>query len=194
MMTNNNNYFKETELLAPPIQRAAYTDRMAYVLAEMSDLAYFPFEGIDRMIKDAAKEAVKLAIGKETDELENFLRNFAEKMLKDKGANLDVFENILKNADFELIKPFDKIETQGFLCRRNAADEAPYLVLAFSGTEKKFKDWLTDANAIPTQKDGYRAHTGFYKAFHLVKDDIVLALKDKRCLDAEGKQLPLYIN
>ena len=38
-------YFTEAKLLTPPLVRPAYSDRMAYVLAEMSDLAYYQFEG-----------------------------------------------------------------------------------------------------------------------------------------------------
>ena len=37
-------YFSDAKLLSPPLTRPAYSDRMAYVLAEMSDLAYFRFE------------------------------------------------------------------------------------------------------------------------------------------------------
>ena len=37
-------YLSRSELLRPPLRRPAYSDRMAYVLAEMSDLAYCQFE------------------------------------------------------------------------------------------------------------------------------------------------------
>ena len=46
-------YFTEAELLTPPLVRPAYSDRMAYVLAEMSDLAYYQFEGEGGFIEDA---------------------------------------------------------------------------------------------------------------------------------------------
>jgi len=41
-------YFKPTELLkrSPPTRRASYTDRMAWLMAEMSKLAYFRFESL----------------------------------------------------------------------------------------------------------------------------------------------------
>ena len=38
-------YFAAPALLSQPPPRPAYSDRMAYVLAEMSDLAYYRFEG-----------------------------------------------------------------------------------------------------------------------------------------------------
>ena len=43
--TSNKNYFTDSKLLSPPMKRPAYSDRMAYVLADMSDLAYYEFEG-----------------------------------------------------------------------------------------------------------------------------------------------------
>ncbi len=38
-------YFADIKLLSPPMARPAYSDRMSYVLAEMSSLAYYEFEG-----------------------------------------------------------------------------------------------------------------------------------------------------
>ena len=37
-------FLTNPELLKPPLARPAYSDRMAYVLAELSALAYFRFE------------------------------------------------------------------------------------------------------------------------------------------------------
>ena len=192
-MSDGRSYFKQNELLAPPMQRAAYSDRMAYVLAEMSGLAYFPFEGVDALVTDAAQDLVKLADFKDIKKIEDFLSRFADRMYRDKGANLQSFEEILDQAGFALIHPFDRGATQGFLCCRNVENEPPYLVLAFRGTEKKVEDWLTDAHAIPKQKDGYRVHSGFYNAFGLVQEEIYEALKDERCFSEEGKRFPLYI-
>ena len=53
-------YFTEAELLTPPLVRPAYSDRMAYVLAEMSDLAYHQFEGEGGFIEDAVQAALEL--------------------------------------------------------------------------------------------------------------------------------------
>lgn len=39
-----NEYFGYKELLLPPVHRAAYSDRMAWLMAEMSKLAYLQFE------------------------------------------------------------------------------------------------------------------------------------------------------
>ena len=48
-----SSYFKDNELLLnPPIKRAAYSDRMAWVLASMSHLAYDRFEEEDGKAKE----------------------------------------------------------------------------------------------------------------------------------------------
>ena len=49
-----DNYFRNETLLESPTKRAAYSDRTSYLMAEMSRLAYFKFEGgnnIDQIIK-----------------------------------------------------------------------------------------------------------------------------------------------
>ena len=50
-------YFEYEELLSPPIKRAAYSDRTAWLMAKMSKLAYLPFENDDAELKAALSEA-----------------------------------------------------------------------------------------------------------------------------------------
>lgn len=38
------DFLSADRLLLPPLTRPAYSDRMAYVLAELADLAYYRFE------------------------------------------------------------------------------------------------------------------------------------------------------
>ena len=57
-----------------------------------------------------------------------------------------------ESSGFSLVDVINIRETQGFVCKRNVADEPPYLVLAFRGTEKKISDWLTDARCIPASR------------------------------------------
>jgi len=54
-------FFTDQKLLAPPMERPAYSDRMSYVLAEMSSLAYFEFEGSGSALLNAAKDLVSMA-------------------------------------------------------------------------------------------------------------------------------------
>ena len=61
------SYFSNAELLKTPGKRAAYSDRTAYMMAEMSRLAYFRFEGgqniteILESIKKLTSDSSKLA-------------------------------------------------------------------------------------------------------------------------------------
>lgn len=52
-----NQYFKYQELLSPPIKRAAYSDRTAWLMAVMSQLAYLLFENNPDLLKKALSEA-----------------------------------------------------------------------------------------------------------------------------------------
>jgi triacylglycerol lipase len=52
-LTEAAGYFKDNDLLLnPPVKRAAYSDRMAWVLAAMSHLVYDPFEEGDGKAKE----------------------------------------------------------------------------------------------------------------------------------------------
>ncbi len=50
-------FFKYKELLSPPIKRAAYSDRTAWLMAEMSRAAYIKFEDNIDELKDVLSQA-----------------------------------------------------------------------------------------------------------------------------------------
>ena len=129
-------YFTEAELLTPPLVRPAYSDRMAYVLSEMSDLAYYQFEGEGGFIEDAVQAALERNLADGQD-IRQFLDQFSTDLMSGRRLSLDAFGNVLANSGFSLVDVINVRETQGFVCKRNVADEPPYLVLAFRGTEKK---------------------------------------------------------
>jgi len=53
----SKKYFEYDELLTPPVKRAAYSDRTAWLMAKMSKLAYLSFEKDDTELKSALAEA-----------------------------------------------------------------------------------------------------------------------------------------
>ncbi|MDP3980275.1 MAG: hypothetical protein Q8Q33_02550 [Chlamydiota bacterium] len=56
----NNKFFDREELLTPPIKRATYSDRTAWLMSKMSRLAYFKFEKNEdelTKLKEALSEA-----------------------------------------------------------------------------------------------------------------------------------------
>ena len=156
------------ELLEPPVKRAAYSDRTAWIMSTMAQLAYLPFEAASS-VDAAIADVLKLITGKDdpTDQDKarrlsgNFRRIDLEKILKNvAGAearvdNLEDLKGFLAQLDFELVKTFSVhipliADTQAFLTRMTAVDRAPMLVLAFRGTEpKKPTDIKTDLKAKP---------------------------------------------
>ena len=116
-------YFTDKKLLAPPLARPAYSDRMAYVLAEMSDLAYRPFEGPRGVIDDAVDKARSLNVTNDAD-LRAFLDQFSTQLLSGRYLNRNTLKNIFGNSDFALLDVIDVDETQGFVCRRDVDGEA----------------------------------------------------------------------
>ena len=196
----DNGYFTDEKLLSPPLPRPAYSDRMAYVLAEMADLAYYQFEGKVGLVEDAFQEFKSLNRSGDVD-VRKFLEKFSLGLVSGRRLSLKVFTEVLTKSGFQLLDVIHVAETQGFICKRNVANEPPYLVLAFRGTEKKISDWLTDARCKPTVEGSARVHTGFLEAFCLktndegkTAEDVVKDILD--CLqakDGEGRTLPLFI-
>ena len=193
-------YFTDKKLLAPPLARPAYSDRMAYVLAEMSDLAYRPFEGPSGVIDDAVDQARSLNVTNDAD-LRAFLDQFSTQLLSGRYLNRNTLKNILGNSGFALLDVIDVDETQGFVCRRAVDGEPPYLVLAFRGTEMNVSDWLTDARCVPRVEGKAKVHTGFIEAFTVrkngngrtVKEVVEEILGRPEAMDQDGQRLPLFI-
>jgi hypothetical protein len=193
-------FFSDHKMLSPPMARPAYSDRMAYVLAEMSDLAYFEFEGPSKFINDAVKSMVDLKFD-DTDSIREFLDAFSEDALLGHNISVDILRKLLKNSGFDLIETINVKTSQAFVCRRNVASEQPYLVIAFRGTENKISDWLTDANAVPTEIGSSKVHTGFHNAFSVNTDESgrtienILSdiLDSNEAIGENGSPLPVFI-
>ncbi len=203
------NYLSDKKLLAAPIERPAYSDRMAYVLAELSALAYYEFEGTGGTITDAAKQVAKIAGGSE-QKVGEWLETFASQLLIEGVDSEKFLREILKSNGFELLGTVNVVETQAFVCKRLAEDddETPYVAVAFRGTEKKVSDWLTDADAMPTilgekvqieGREPRKVHSGFWTALKVNTDsdgktalDHVKAILAENGNGEDGKPLPLF--
>jgi triacylglycerol lipase len=77
---------------------------------------------------------------------------------------------------------FDAQETQGYI-----AGNASVMILAFRGTEKKLRDWLTDFDAVLVGGPGGRVHEGFLTALSYVWRDVWDYLQSAR------KSRPLWV-
>ena len=198
--TEAGPYFTDAALLSPPLTRPAYSDRMTYVLAEMSDLAYYQFEGQRGFVDDAVENAMSLDLTDDTN-VREFLEKFSTELMSGRRLQLGSMKKVLSNSGFSLLDVIDINETQGFACKRIAENEPPYLVLAFRGTEKKISDWLTDARCVPTVEGKSKVHSGFLDAFAVkedadgktVKDAVEDILARDEAKDENGEPLPLFI-
>ncbi len=157
--------FDNKELLLPPVGRAAYSDRTAWLMAEMSRLAYLKFEGKQNVISNIVDTLADLT---DKSKIEEELRKF-EAILASSGEELGTLESALAQADFKLVTTFNRKDTQAFLAKRDADKMA---VLAFRGTETNFKDIKTDLNARFYRSGKEKIHDGFLKAFRAVEQRI----------------------
>ena len=192
------DFLSADRLLLPPLARPAYSDRMAYVLAELADLAYYRFE--DGSFLSAA---VAEAEGKETTaEMTTFLNQFSIELLgnrRDLGTQF--LDGLLQDRGFRLLDVIDIDNTQGFVCKRDVADEPSYVVLAFRGTEEDVGDWLTDARCVPIVHDETKVHRGFHEAFtvtsngsrNTVEKKVREILDTPAVCDSNGNRLPLFV-
>ena len=125
-------YFDEQPLLKPPTRRAAYSDRMAWLMAEMSRLAYHKFEGS----VDIAEFAKRLADVTDSKRIETDLKTFINgKQQLAVDAKQELVHH-LAVADFVLVAEFNRMDVQAFLASR-AADKIAVLGVSRHGEEPR---------------------------------------------------------
>lgn len=167
-----------------PSYRQAYSDKTAWLMACVSELAYLRFNPLfskkkqkDYFLKNISKlvnENKKSSLLKLID-MVGYDHNKEKKKLE---AELDII-------DMKLIESFDTEGTQAILVSFN-----DHIVLAFRGTEaKSIKDIKTDAKAkpVPCVTKG-KVHFGFKKAYEQVENDIQEKLDEDKF-----KEKPLFI-
>ena len=181
-----NKYFSANELMSPPVERAAFSDRIAYVCAELSKLAYFKFEGghtaddLISFVKSVFKDDERVAL------LENRIKAVLTAGAFSEQESKNALSEILKHADFELVETFSTKGTQAFICTRkikSSSTEKDKVVafLVFRGTEPTdFTDIKTDVKAklVDVEVGGMtvQMHSGYVEAFGWVREGINSAL------------------
>tara|TARA_R110000850_G_scaffold172790_1_gene298434 strand:- start:3085 stop:4161 length:1077 start_codon:yes stop_codon:yes gene_type:complete len=169
------SYFDVPHLLAaPPITRAAYSDRTAWIMAELSRLVYEPLPeevSIAELVSEI-REAVKS--GSPEDTVEMLLRRAIESQQE---VSSDI-SKILEQHDFEFLEGFACSGTEAFLARLNHIDSSgQMLILVFRGTQPNISDISTDIKAdLVAAPEGGRIHRGFLEAFEHVRERIETAL------------------
>ncbi len=188
--------FDDPNLLKIPTKRAAWSDRAALLMAEMSKLAYKKFEQIpggnekytqsqldemlERMLEPAGEASSSASDGEGPEDSRPEATKEALDLQKD-----------LSKAGFVLAGLFNdsRTHTQAFLAITDpnaVAEKRPFRdldvsILSFRGTEG-FKDWLTNIDIvlkethIPGTKHEALIHSGFQRAFNSVKPAILSKL------------------
>lgn len=189
----SENFFEDGELSKnPPVKRAAYSDRTAWIMAEISRLVYqpLPLATIASRVNDII-EAVKLNDPKHV-KVKELVEKTAKYGLNDTNSNLNIIEESLKKANFELLESWSINGTEAILVRQASANDSEgMLVLAFRGTQlKDWRDVRADAMAQLISFDGGgKVHQGFLDAFKWVEEPITKALIKYN----DKNQLPVYI-
>ena len=192
----SENQLKSISMMSPPLKRAAYSDRTAWLMSLLSELAYVHFEGEHNLYLDLAQQFARLndkkVIAARIAQLATELRNS-----KEDSNQKEKLRSVLKAGDFELIGVFNNAatDTQGYVAIREGKDEETAMaVVAFRGTED-INDWKRDANAElvgvalpndPEKKIVGKLHKGFNEGFLSVKTDIEKLL-------SEHKNVPVYL-
>ncbi len=172
-------YFAVSELMTPPTDRPAFSDRRAYMCAELARLAYFKFEGGYQVVE--ILNAIEELTGREIPpDLEKKLSVLAYDQSPMSGEN--ALRRILSIADFDLKKTFSKRGTQAFVCTRQEKKKTIAFVV-FRGTEKNsIKDIIYDIkfNTVKTclgDGSSVEVHQGFLEALENIEDDLAKSLK-----------------
>ena len=184
-----------------PARRAAYSDRTAWMMALLAELAYERFdEESDDILTGIVDELA--ALNSETD-IKNRLREFTKTLagIGRKNSTNEINNKILKAAlragGFELAKdrPIHEpsTDTQAFIAVRRDQDETEFAVLCFRGTQQ-LRDWMVNINCETQPIRDPNGGTGFvgnmHKGFHDAYKSVEKSIADR----LEGTEdLPLYI-
>jgi pimeloyl-ACP methyl ester carboxylesterase len=177
--------FAARDLLAPPTERAAFSDRQAYVCAELCKLASFRFEG-----GHALEQALEIArvVFRGDARLKAFEAQLRVILAATAGTEPDgisLLRQFLATGGFELVDVFNVTGTLGFLCLRRltlaSGTVKTMAFLVFRGTEPTaFQELRTDLRAglrARTQgQETFELHDGFLTAFERVEVQIVALL------------------
>ena len=171
--------------LKTPVYRKAYSDRTAWLMAYMAELAYLKFDKpnaaaavtvqlVERALKRVRKGTQRKIIGA--------LRQSYDYDHEDQRHML---KRSLKQIGWQLVETISVNATQAYVAR---SDE--YAVLAFRGTEAdRMKDIQADVKATQTTcPTGGRLHSGFKEQYDDVGGRVEMVLDDE---EVRGK--PLFI-
>lgn len=183
-------YFAHADLMkAPPIKRAAYSDRTAWIMAEFARLVY------ERLPNEQELEEIlgKLmgAIREGNTPKRKLLSMVAELAASKNEVQESQTKKILEGNNYELFRSYSIGGTECMVVKIPANPDANFagmFVIVFRGTEPtSWSDLKADLTAnLMEAPGGGRVHTGFYRAYEKVGDILKEDIK-------EAGDLPVYI-
>ena len=102
--SRGGRYFTSADLLKAPHSRPAYSDRMTYLLAEMSALAYFEFESSSGAMQKAVDRFLRINSGVNNDtavRVRELLETFRDDLLIKTVDSREFLRQILKITDIK---------------------------------------------------------------------------------------------
>jgi len=185
--SDSDSDLKEIEILLHkdiPSYRQAYSDRTAWIMACMSELAYIRFNPLfsKNEQKDYFIENISKLVNKnKKSALVKLLDIVGYDHMKEKESLVTE----LGLLEMELVETFDADGTQAILTTLKGN-----IILSFRGTEAtSIKDIKADAKAKTTScESGGNIHSGFKQAFNDVRRSIEDKLKED-----DLKNKPLFI-
>lgn len=155
-----------------PGHREAFSDRTAWRMAWLSELAYLRFNPL--FSNDEHKDFFVDNLSKLVDEnRKSALLKLIDALAYDPAVEESILKNELGGLDLQFQQAFDRKGTQAVL-----ASSDDFIMLAFRGTEAtSVKDIKADAKAtLSPCETGGRIHEGFKGAYDAVADEIQTAL------------------
>ena len=188
---------KEAASTSPPLMRAAYSDRTAWLMACLLELAYQRFEGTGQPLLDLATELAELADAKKIAEV---LKSAVSVLESPSASSSEKLASVLACAEFSLVdEPINiaSTDTQCYVAihKPDGKITRGMAVLVFRGTTD-VHDWITNLEAeqidVARTFDGRRhvlgrLHKGFHDAYMSAEQEV-----DAR-LQKIPEDMPLYI-
>ncbi len=150
-----------------PAYRQAYSDRSAWLMACLSELAYLKFNPM--FANQSQEELAKVITGLIEKKKASSLIKMIEMVGYDPEEEKEKLEAELSFLGMKLIKTFDSNGTQAIIVENDNL-----IALAFRGTEStSIKDIKSDTKATSTRcESGGKVHSGFKEAYEEVSFDI----------------------
>ena len=183
--TIENKQAQRIVALDVPSYRQAYSDRIAWLMAYMAELAYVKYDQ-PSADSDLAVELLSRALKRtKRRSVDKIIAAIRQRYDYDHEEQKRVLARSLRQINWTLLDTFTTKGKQGFVAYSDR-----FATLAFRGTEAdRIRDIKADAKATQTAcPTGGRVHSGFKEQY----DDVAIRVED--LLDQDGaKGKPLFI-